>query len=139
MKLAQIIIPMPIPILEGSSEPVPTWATVVAIAICVIAALLLLFVIGYAIYDFVIEPKKHRKKATIYSEYTYHRQNTLDVQRLTEMREKYKDEERKFCAMLEEDIKAHVESLRKRGYTDEQINEMYNQAISRMFYGHSPF
>lgn len=130
---------MPVPMLEGSSEPAPTWAIAIAITICVIAALLLLFVIGYAIYEFVIEPKKHAKKTIEYSKYTYHRQTKEDIERFTREREAYKDEERKFCAMMEKNIKDHVEYLRKRGYSDEQINEMYNQALSRMFYGKSPF
>ena len=135
MTLAQIIIPMPIPILEGSSEPVPTWATVVAIAICVIAALLLLFVIGYAIYDFVIEPKKHKKKAT----YTYHRQTKEDVERFIREREAYKDEERKFFDQYRQSVNAWVEGMKAKGYTMEQINAIFNGYLHDMFYGQSPF
>lgn len=127
------------PILEGSSAPVPTWATVVVIAICVIAALLLLFVIGYAIYEFVIEPKKHAKKAIAKSEYTYHRQTKEDVEQLTREREAYKEQEGIFCDQYRQSVNAWVEGMKAKGYTMEQINAIFNGYLHDMFYGQSPW
>lgn len=65
------------------------------------------------------------------SEYTYKRQTAQDI-KLSDLNEKA---EQKFLKLMEDDIRKTVKELKDAGYTDEQINQGFNQATAQLFYG----
>ena len=65
------------------------------------------------------------------SEYTYKRQTAEDI-KLSEENEKAVQE---FLELMKKDIRQTVKELKAAGYTDEQINQGFNQATAQLFYG----
>lgn len=65
------------------------------------------------------------------AQYTYKRQTAQDIE-LSEENEKAVQE---FLKLIADDIRKTVKELKDAGYTDEQINQGFNQATAQLFYG----
>lgn len=65
------------------------------------------------------------------AQYTYKRQTAEDI-KLSEENEKAVQE---FLELMANDIRKTVKELKDAGYTDEQINQGFNQATAQLFYG----
>ena len=65
------------------------------------------------------------------SKYTYKRQTAQDME-LSEENEKAVQE---FLKPIADDIRKTVKELKDAGYTDEQINRVFDLATAQLFYG----